>query len=70
MRESAELGFGGIYSSIENGGCGLGRLEACLIFEALSYGCPVISSYLSIHNMCNWIISSFGSSDLKQKYLP
>ena len=32
-KRSAELGFGGIYVSEANGGCGLGRLEASLIFE-------------------------------------
>ena len=69
MREAASLGFGGIYSSPEHGGCGLGRLDASLVFEALAYGCPVISSYLSIHNMCNWIIDSFGNEHLKHKYL-
>lgn len=37
-KKAAELGFAGIYVSEENGGCGLGRLEASLIFEALSTG--------------------------------
>lgn len=70
MREAAELGFGGIYSSGDHGGCGPGRVEASLVFEALAYGCPVISAYLSIHNMCNWIIDTFASPSLKHKYLP
>lgn len=70
FREAAGLGFGGIYSSSDFGGCGLGRVEASLVFEALAYGCPVISAYLSIHNMCNWIIDSFASQHLKDKYLP
>ena len=37
-KRAAELGFGGIYVSEEWGGCGLGRLESSLIFEALSTG--------------------------------
>lgn len=37
-REAAQLGFAGIYVGEEHGGCGLGRLEASLIFEALSTG--------------------------------
>ena len=37
-RKAADLGFGGIYVSEKYGGCGLGRLEASLIFEALSTG--------------------------------
>ena len=32
------MGFGGIYVSEKYGGCGLGRLEASLIFEALATG--------------------------------
>ena len=37
-RKAAELGFATIYVSEEAGGVGLGRLEASLIFEALSTG--------------------------------
>ncbi|MEA3080347.1 MAG: hypothetical protein QOD54_15 [Sphingomonadales bacterium] len=70
IREAAELGFGAIYVSEESGGIGLGRLEAALIFEALSYGCPSTSAFISIHNMVCWMIDRFGSAELKQKYLP
>src|SRR5207248_10987956 len=54
----------------ESGGIGLGRLEAALIFEALAYGCPSTSAFISIHNMATWMIDRFGSADVKQKYLP
>lgn len=37
-KKAADLGFAGIYVNEEYGGCGLGRLEASLIFEALSTG--------------------------------
>src|SRR5438045_6096643 len=70
IREAAELGFGAIYVSEESGGIGLGRLEAALIFEALSYGCPSTSAFISIHNMASWMIDRFGSAEVKQKYLP
>jgi alkylation response protein AidB-like acyl-CoA dehydrogenase len=70
IREAAELGFGAIYVSEESGGIGLGRLEAALIFEALSYGCPSTSAFISIHNMVCWMIDRFGAAELKQKYLP
>lgn len=69
-KAAGELGFGAIYVSEESGGTGLGRLEAALIFEALSYGCPATSAYLSVHNMATWIIDSFGSDELKSRYLP
>jgi alkylation response protein AidB-like acyl-CoA dehydrogenase len=70
IREAAELGFGSIYVSEESGGIGLGRLDAALIFEAMAYGCPSTSAFISIHNMSSWMIDRFGSSEVKQKYLP
>lgn len=55
-KRAADLGFAGIYVDEKYGGCGLGRLEASLIFEGLSTGCVGSSAYISIHNMCAWMI--------------
>lgn len=60
-KDLAELGFAGIYVSEESGGCGLSRLEASLIFEALSTGCVGSSAYMSIHNMVAWMIDKYGN---------
>src|SRR5690349_19304088 len=70
IREAADLGFGAIYVSEESGGIGLGRLEAALIMEAMAYGCPATSAYVSIHNMAAWMIDSFGGAEVKAKFLP
>ncbi|QUL37850.1 acyl-CoA dehydrogenase family protein [Erythrobacter sp. JK5] len=70
IKQSAELGFGAIYVSEESGGIGLGRLEAALIMEAMAYGCPSTSAFISIHNMAAWMIDRFGSQVVKDKYLP
>jgi alkylation response protein AidB-like acyl-CoA dehydrogenase len=70
IRQAAELGFGSIYVSEESGGIGLGRLEAALIMEAMAYGCPSTSAFISIHNMASWMIDRFGSAAVKEKYLP
>ncbi|HYI39938.1 MAG TPA: acyl-CoA dehydrogenase family protein [Allosphingosinicella sp.] len=70
IREAAGLGFGSIYVSEESGGIGLGRLEAALIMEAMAYGCPSTSAFISIHNMASWMIDRFGSAAVKEKYLP
>ena len=70
IRAAAELGFGGIYVSEASGGIGLGRLEAAIIMEAMAYGCPSTSAFISIHNMSAWMIDCFGSQALKDKYLP
>lgn len=69
LQELARLGMAGIYVS-EDYGSGLGRLDAVLIFEALSYGCPSVAAYLSIHNMCAWMIDAFGSDEQRARWLP
>ena len=70
VKAAAELGFGAIYVSEESGGIGLGRLESALIMEAMAYGCPSTSAFISIHNMASWMIDRFGSEAVKAKYLP
>lgn len=70
IKKSAELGLAGIYTRDDVGGSGLGRLDAALIFEALSAGCTSTAAYISIHNMCSWMIDRFASQELRQKYCP
>jgi alkylation response protein AidB-like acyl-CoA dehydrogenase len=70
IRQAAALGFGSIYISEAMGGCGLGRLESALIIEALAYGCPSTSAFISIHNMAAWMIDAFGSDTVRSAYLP
>ncbi len=70
IKRTAELGFGAIYVSEELGGIGLGRLEAALIMEAMAYGCPTTSAFISIHNMASWMIDRFGGDEIKNRYLP
>ncbi|WP_164115019.1 acyl-CoA dehydrogenase family protein [Sphingorhabdus sp. Alg239-R122] len=70
IRKAAELGFASIYVSEESGGIGLGRLEAALIMEAMAYGCPSTSAFISIHNMASWMIDTFGDQAVKDKFLP
>jgi alkylation response protein AidB-like acyl-CoA dehydrogenase len=66
----AELGLAGIYVSEEHGGAGLSRLDATLVFEALSMSCASVAAFLSIHNMCAKMIERYGSDDLRARYLP
>ncbi len=70
IKAAAELGFAAIYVSEEAGGIALGRLEAALIMEAMAYGCPSTSAFISIHNMASWMIDRFGEADVKARYLP
>jgi alkylation response protein AidB-like acyl-CoA dehydrogenase len=65
-----ELGFGGLYVSEDAGGADLSRLDATLVFEALSMACPSVAAFLSIHNMCARMIDMFGSDALKSRVMP
>jgi len=70
LRKAAGLGLAGIYVREDVGGSALTRLDATLVFEALSHGDVSTAAFLSIHNMASWIIDRFGSEDLRQAYLP
>ncbi|MBV1933476.1 MAG: isobutyryl-CoA dehydrogenase [Parvibaculaceae bacterium] len=70
LRKAAALGFAGIYVQEDVGGSALTRLDAALIFEALSSGCTSTAAFLSIHNMASWMIDRFGSDEVRQKWLP
>ena len=68
LRDAAELGLASIYVPEAHGGSGLSRLDAVLIFEALAMACPSVSSFLSIHNMVAWMVSSFGDDGLRGRF--
>ncbi|MEM8686036.1 MAG: acyl-CoA dehydrogenase family protein [Pseudomonadota bacterium] len=70
LLKAAELGFGGIYVAEEVGGSALTRLDAALVFEELSKGCPSTAAFLSIHNMAAWMMDSFGDEALRRRFLP
>ncbi|MEN2748155.1 acyl-CoA dehydrogenase family protein [Sphingomonas sp. T9W2] len=70
IKQAAELGFAAIYVSEDSGGIGLGRMESALIMEAMAYGCPSTSAFISIHNMAAWMLDAFGSAELKARFLP
>jgi alkylation response protein AidB-like acyl-CoA dehydrogenase len=70
LREAAGLGMAGLYVREENGGAGLSRLDAAVVFEALATGCPTVSAFLSIHNMVAWMIDRWGSDAQRAAQLP
>jgi alkylation response protein AidB-like acyl-CoA dehydrogenase len=69
-REIAELGFGGLYVCEESGGAGLSRVDATLVFEALSEACASVAAFLSIHNMVAKMIDAYGSDEMRARVLP
>jgi hypothetical protein len=70
LRAAARLGFAGIYVGEDEGGAGLSRLDAALVFEELATGCTSTAAYLSIHNMVAWMIDAFGSAAQRSRWLP
>ncbi len=70
IKETASLGFAGIYVGEDVGGSSLGRLDAALIFEQLSYGDVSTAAFISIHNMASWMIDRFGSDAQRKEWLP
>lgn len=70
LRETADLGMAAIFVADRNGGSNLSRLDGALIFEALSYGCPTIAAYISIHNMVAWMVERFANEAQCSEWLP
>ncbi|WP_328351729.1 acyl-CoA dehydrogenase family protein [Mycobacterium sp. NBC_00419] len=70
MREAAELGMAAIYCGEDVGGSGLRRLDAVRIFEHLAAADPAIAAFISIHNMCAWMIDSYGTADQRKTWVP
>src|ERR1700756_5019236 len=70
LREAAELGMAAIYCRDDVGGSALRRLDGVRIFEQLATACPTISAFLSIHNMCAWMIDAFGTDEQRKGWVP
>lgn len=70
IKRAAEQGYLALYINEDDGGLGLSRLSASLIFEQLSAGCIATTAFLTIHNMASWMLASFGDQALKDAWLP
>jgi len=70
LREAAGLGMAAIYCSEDVGGSGLRRLDAVLIFEQLAAGDPTTAAFLSIHNMCAWMVDRYGTIEQRKAWVP
>jgi alkylation response protein AidB-like acyl-CoA dehydrogenase len=70
LREAAELGMAAIYCGEDVGGSGLRRIDAARIFEQLATADPAVAAFLSIHNMCAWMVDSFGTHEQRKSWVP
>ncbi len=70
IQKAGDLGFCSLYVDTDLGGMGLGRLDASIVFEQLASGCTSTTAFLTIHNMAIWMLSKFGSEELKSEWFP
>ena len=70
LREAADLGMAAIYCREDVGGSGLRRIDAVRIFEQLAAADPTVAAFLSIHNMCAWMIDTFGTDEQRKTWIP
>ena len=70
LKKAGELGFLSLYVDTNLGGMGLGRLDASIVFEQLAQGCTSTTAFMTIHNMAIWMVSKFGSEELKREWFP
>lgn len=70
MKEAGSLGMAAIYTREDVGGSGLRRLDGVRIFEELAKGDPVTAAFISIHNMCTWMVDTYGSQEQREEWIP
>lgn len=70
LRAAAELGMAAIYCDEDLGGSGLRRIDAVRIFTELAAADPVFAAFLSIHNMCAWMIDRYGDDEQREHWIP
>ncbi|MDF2824105.1 MAG: acrC 6 [Mycobacterium sp.] len=70
LRSAAELGMAAVYCSEDVGGSGLRRIDAVRIFEQLAAADPTVAAFLSIHNMCAWMVDTYGTREQRKSWVP
>ncbi|WP_174241858.1 acyl-CoA dehydrogenase family protein [Arthrobacter sp. SLBN-53] len=70
LRAAAELGMAAIYCGEDVGGSGLRRIDAVRIFEELAAADPALASFISIHNMCAWMVDTYGNLEQRKTWVP
>jgi alkylation response protein AidB-like acyl-CoA dehydrogenase len=71
VRKAGEIGLMGLLVPEKYGGSGLGNLALCLSLIEVNKADASVGVTLSVHNsLCCSCINSWGSEELKRKYLP
>jgi hypothetical protein len=70
FRQGGQLGFCGLYAPQAQGGLGLSRLDAALVFEELAAADPSTAAFFTIHNMATWMLCTWGQPALQAEWGP
>ena len=70
MRDAAEMGMAAVYCAEDVGGSGLRRLDGVRIFEQLASADPTVAAFMSIHNMCTWMVDTYGTAEQRKTLVP
>ncbi len=68
LTRAGTLGFCGLYAPSDMGGLGLSRLDASIVFEELAAVDPSTTAFLTIHNMATWMVGTWGTSALLDRW--
>jgi alkylation response protein AidB-like acyl-CoA dehydrogenase len=67
----AALGLMGVQLPETYGGAGMSAIDYCICIEELARVCPAVALSVAAHNgLCSAHIATFGTEELKQRYLP
>ncbi len=70
FNKTGELGFNGMLIPGDYGGSELGRLTTAMVLEELAICGMAISGYLAVHNMTANCVATYGSVELRRRFLP
>ena len=68
VSRAAALGLCGLYAPEAIGGLALPRLDATLVFEELAAVDPSTTAFLTIHNMATWMLGTWGSPAVRDRW--
>lgn len=68
IAKAGDLGFSGLYAPEHIGGLALPRLDATLVFEQMAAVDPSTTAFITIHNMATWMLGSWGTSAVCERW--
>ena len=70
LREAAELGMAAIYCSEDAAAAGCADWTRCESSSSWRWRIPAVAAFLSIHNMCAWMVDRYGTREQRKAWVP